>query len=559
MKKIILCCLSGLIYFFSSAQPTTGQVKWKSASNKIYTYSGQLLNNKPHGWGFAVLDSANGYIQMFAEFKNGMLDGSSVNWKTNGEILVTSYKGKYAEGTGVLISPEKDIYYGEFVNGWLKGRVTRICNNNEIVLDYFQKGKSNGNVILIDKEGTTISDNMYVDNIISGQGYQYQSKTKTMLEGIWENDEWVRATTGNYPSFMRNPNFGSVTTDDLIIIYSDITEDDNKKAYHDTCFIFDRKNNVRRFGYFDHGKLRSGLIVRGDDLRTIGQLDENGKHGFCVQFKKDGYLNIGNYTNDNMDGQGITIDINDSTIYNGMLSEGNYTGNASMLMKNKEIRIGSFVNGRLDGEGIVIFPDGRSLTGIYKKGSLISIKEVRSPNGQKSDIHPKDIPTAINFLLKEYTNGFKNINSGVELNSYDNEFNPMYNRSMISTYFFPGASKSLLGVATNDNNGQSHLEFYSGIAIYKDLEAVKKPYENLCTLLKNCNITSLKKGNILKLVPAIKPLLQENFESGALKSTFKVALYDAKKTKLVIRVWVQTNYKDGYELALGIAEDDSPN
>jgi hypothetical protein len=399
---------------------------------------------------------------------------------------------------------------------------------------------------------------MYVDNIITGPGYEYQSKTKTMLEGIWENDKWVRASTGNYPSFMRNPNFGSITTDDVIMIYSDITEDDNKKVYHDTCFIFDRKNNVRRFGYFDRGKLRSGLIVRGDELRTIGQFDENGKQGFCVQFKKEGYLNMGNYKDDKMDGQGITIDINDSTIYNGMLSEGNYTGSAAMLMKNKEIRIGSFINGRLNGEGITIFRDGRSLTGIYTEGSLVSIKEVRSPNGQKLDIHPKDIPTAINFLLKEYSNGFKNINSGVELNSRDNDFNPRYNNSMISTYFFPGASKSLLGVTTNDNNAQQHFEFFTGIGIYKDLESVKKPYEDLCNLLKNCNITSLQKGKILKLIPNIKPLLQEKFESGALKSIFKVPLYDAKKTRLIIEVWVQMNYRDGYELVLDIAEDNSP-
>lgn len=560
MKKLILCCLSLSIYFFSSSQTTTGRAKWKNSRNIIYTYTGQLLNNKPHGWGFAVSDSGNGTFHVFGEFKNGMLEGSAVTRHTDGGIMLANYRENKAEGTGMIVNIGwGDIRYGNFVNGKMEGRVTRIYDDNRILIDYLKNDKSNGNVIEVDADGTTISDNMYVDGFGNGPGYEYHSKTKTMSEGIWENGDWVRETTGNYPSFMRNPNFGSITTDDVIMIYSDITEYDNKKLYHDTCFIFDRKNNVRRFGYFDHGKLRNGLIIRGDGHTTIGQFDENGKQGFCVQFKKEQYLNFGNYKDDKMDGQGITINTDDSTIYNGMLSEGNYTGSAAMLMQNKEIRIGSFINGRMDGEGLVIFPDGRSLTGTYKEGSLTGIKEVRLPNGQKADIHPKDISTAINFLLKEYANGFSTINSGVELNSYANEFNPRYNQSMISTYFFPGASKSLLGVTTKDNNVQQHFAFYAGIGIYKDLESVKKPYEDLCKLLKNCNITSLKKGKILKLIPVIKPLLQENFESGALKSIFRAPLYDAKKTRLIIEVWVQMNFKDGYELVLDIAEDNSTN
>lgn len=559
MKKLILCCLYGLIYFFPSAQTTTGRAKWKNYKNIIYTYTGQLLNNKPHGWGFAVSDSANGTFHVFGEFKNGLLEGSAVTRHSDGGIMVANYKENKAEGTGVIVNIGwGDIRYGNFVNGKMEGRVTRIYDDNRILIDYLKNDKSNGNVIEVDADGTTISDNMYVDGFGNGPGYEYHSKTKMMSEGIWEKGDWVRETTGNYPSFMRNPNFGSVTTDDVIMIYSDITEYDNKKVYHDTCFIFDRKNNVRRFGYFDRGKLRSGLIMRGDGHTTIGQFNENGKQDFCVQFKKEQYLNFGNYKDDKMDGQGITINTDDSTIYNGMLSAGDYTGSGSMLMKNKEIRIGSFINGRMNGEGTIIFRDGRSLTGMYKEGSLITIKEVRLHNGQKADIHPKDIPTAINFLLKEYANGFATINSGVELNSYDNDFNPRYNRSMISTYFFPGASKSLLGVVNSNNPMQQHLEFYTGIVIYKDLESVKKPYNELCTQLTNCKITSLQKGKILKLVPGITPLLQENFESGALKSTFKVPIYDAKKTKLVIGVWVQVNYKDGYELVLDITEDNGP-
>ncbi|HEY6062276.1 MAG TPA: hypothetical protein VIV35_01635 [Chitinophagaceae bacterium] len=359
MKKIILCCLSGMIYFFPSAQTTTGRTKWKSARNIMYTYTGQLLNNKPHGYGFAVSDSANGTFEIFGEFKSGMLAGSAVTRHTDGGILVANYKENKTEGAGVIVNiGGGDIRYGNLVNGKMEGRVTRIFDDNRILIDYLKNDKSNGNVIIVNTDGSTISDIMYVDDLGNGPGYEYQSKTKTMLEGIWENGDWVRATTDNYPCFMRNPNFGSVTTDDVIMIYSDITEYDNKKVYHDTCFIFDRKNNVRRFGYFDRGKLRSGLIIRGDDLRTIGQFDENGKQGYCAQLKKNEFLNVGNYTNDKMDGQGITIDIDDSTIYNGILSEGNYTGNASMLMKNKEIRIGSFINGGLDGEGIIIYRDG---------------------------------------------------------------------------------------------------------------------------------------------------------------------------------------------------------
>ncbi len=554
MKKLYVFCICIFISMNIDAQITTGRVRWKSASNISYIYTGELKDGKPHGRGLAISEPT-GNIHVFGEFKNGMIDGSTVVRHSNGRIVVAKWKENKPEGTGVLITPENVFQYGNFVNGQLEGKVIRIQDDNRIIIDFgYKNGASYGRSIVINSNGLLLADKLYIDDTANGQGYQYEAKDKQKFEGIWEKGEWVRASTGNYPSFMRNPDFGSVVTENNISIYSDVAEKDNKKTAHDTCFGYDFKNNNRWFGYFDHGEFRNGVILTGDNIRTIGQFDAKAsKQGFCVEYKKGRYLNMANYKDHKLDGNGIAIDIVDSTIYDGYFSADNYTGSAARLMKNKEIRIGNFIKGKLDGEGKTIYPDGRSVSGTYKDGLLTRVNEVIMPNRQKLDTRPKDVCTAVNFLLKEYANDFKSINSGNKMSVHD--FNPRYNTEIVSFYSFPGASDNILGVETNNKDEQQHHEFYTGIVIYKDLESVKKPYDDLCTQLKNCNITSLQKGKILKLVPMIKPLVQENFEAGELRSVFSVPVHDTKKTRLIIMVWVGLNHKDGYELGLNIAEE----
>ncbi|HWR34038.1 MAG TPA: hypothetical protein VN451_10940 [Chitinophagaceae bacterium] len=551
MKKLSIFCICVFISTNIDAQTTTGRVKWKSASNIIYTYTGELLNGKPHGRGFAVSDSG-GFVQVFGEFKNGMIDGSTVVRHSNGRIVVANWKQNKPEGTGVLIWPDEHIDYGNFVNGIMEGKVISVHDDNGILIDNIKNGIRNGRVIKVSSDGKNIYDNVYVDGQKNGQGYQYETDNKTMFEGIWENGEWVRATTGNYPSFMRNPDFSSNVTSEFILIYSDVAEKDNQKVHNDTCFDYDLKNNNRWFGYFNRGEFRNGVRLIGDSLRTIGQFDEKGfSLGFSVEFKKGRYLYIGNYEENKMDGNGITVDIDDSTIYDGKLSEGTYTGSAARLMKNKEIRIGNFNKGQMEG-GKIIYPDGHTIVVGYDSDLEIEYTTaIILSDGQRIDPLPKEVCTAINFLLKERENNFTSINSNKKFDIVNKSFKVRFTDGLQSWYQFPDAQFNRILPVSSGTGNTMYNEFICGLTVSEDLAAVKKKYNDLCKKLTACTITSLQKGKLIKLVPKLSQLKIDP-ENNRMASLFSVPDYGGKKNNALIRVMVEMNYDDKYQLTLDI-------
>ncbi|MGH2553895.1 MAG: hypothetical protein ACRDEB_09265 [Chitinophagaceae bacterium] len=527
------------------AQITTGRVRWKSASNIYYTYTGELKDGKPHGRGFAISeDKGDAWIHVFGEFKDGMIDGSTVILHSTGRIVVAKWKENKPEGTGVMILPGGNIDYGNFVNGKMEGKVTNLHNDNTIIIQDTRDGKTNGRAIMIFPDGKTITDRIYVNDTADGPGYQYDTKSKTMFEGIWKNGEWVKETTGNYPSFMRNKNFGSYTTEDQIFIFSDFVKKDGKEEAHDTCFLYDIKKNNRWFGYFDHDRLTNGIRLLGDSIRTIGQFNESSQmKGFCIEYKLDKYLLMGNFKNNVMDGPGISVDIDDSTIYDGMITEGSLTGSGIRLMKNKEIRIGNFSKGRLDGEGKTIFPDGRSVSGSYEDGKIspARIKEVIKPDGKKIDHKPKDICTAINFLLKEWENNFSTINSGDFTDNTESRYE--------SWYSFPqGYDMIVRDVPGID--GKPHDEYSSEVNQHGHYDLIKSSYDDLCKEIAACAITSLAKGTSLKLVSKINKL-PDNGEFERIASFFTIPAYPGKKHDPQIRVMVET-LSNSYRVTLDI-------
>ncbi|MBI5856384.1 MAG: hypothetical protein HZB42_01940 [Sphingobacteriales bacterium] len=544
MQKLYFFCICIFISINTDAQITTGRVRWKSASNIYYTYTGELKDGKPHGRGFAISeDKGDIWIQVFGEFKDGMIDGSTVIRHSTGKIIVAKWKQNKPEGTGVIITPDENIEYGNFLNGIMEGRVINIHWNNKIVISNNKNGKGNGRAIVIAPDGNTITDRIYINDTANGPGYQYEVKNKQLFEGIWEKGDWVKATTGNFPSFMRNSRLSGAVKSDHIYISSDFVRQGNMDQFHDTCFLYDTKNNNRWFGYWERGQFRSGVRLTGDSVRTIGQFDEKGFNlGFGVEYKKERYLYIGNYKEGKLDGNGIMIDIDDSTIYDGYLSANNYSGRATRLLKNKEIKIGNFEKGRLVGEGKTIFPDGRSVSGMYEDGklSLTSIKEVVKPDGKKIDIHPKDINTAINFLLKEWENNFMNINSGEESETETGYY---------SWYDFPQGF-SIIKPDRTGIDGKPHNEFSSDMGEHGDYYLLKNIYNRLCKEISGCTITSLAKGKSFKLIPKINKL-PEDGQFERIASFFTIPAYPGKKSDPQIRVMME-NKGDAYRLTVDI-------
>src|SRR5436190_7124558 len=197
----------------ADAQTTTGRVKWKSASNANYIYTGEIKDGKPNGRGLAVSDPEGDKI-VFAEFKDGMIDGRAVISQNTGAISVINYKENKPEGIGLIISPNGDLVYGNLAKDFFGEKATMVYADNTIAFGSVKNGKLNGRVISINSEGNIMEDRFYINDKANGPGYRYELESKELFEGVWENDKWVKDTTGNYPSFMPNPNFGSLVNSD---------------------------------------------------------------------------------------------------------------------------------------------------------------------------------------------------------------------------------------------------------------------------------------------------------------------------------------------------------
>src|SRR6266498_4868877 len=102
----------------AGAQTTSGSIKWKSAKGIEYDYTGELLNGKPDGVGFAT--AKDGIERIFGYFKNGMQNGKAAIWSLGYETI-GNYKDGYAYGPGAVAAPG-DFKVGEFNHGEFAGK-----------------------------------------------------------------------------------------------------------------------------------------------------------------------------------------------------------------------------------------------------------------------------------------------------------------------------------------------------------------------------------------------------------------------------------------------------
>jgi len=296
----------------------------------------------------------------------------------------------------------------------------------------------------------------------------------------------------------------------------------------DTGYAYDKESETRRLGYFEGGVLKNGIMCLKGGARIIGSFDENGNEGLCAEYQPGVSLSYGNFKNNKLDGQGIRVLFanNDTSIFIGNFSKGNYSGD------------GAYNNT----EHVTIYGD--LFAEAFSAGSIKTVKvfppeyfdkekpasEISIPGGQKISSKPKDICTAINFLLKEFDNGFSNIKDQRKFNPDElKDVDPFYTENPTtaykSLYYFPGATVSKVYQAYKQEG------FYFGVDVNFDYAMMKKKYDDLCRQLASCTITSLQKGKSMKLTGTITPA--ESSKGGI--STFYVQPYGGKtKTPKVV-------------------------
>ncbi|HLG39439.1 MAG TPA: hypothetical protein VI461_07215, partial [Chitinophagaceae bacterium] len=268
-----------------------------------------------------------------------------------------------------------------------------------------------------------------------------------------------------------------------------------------------------------------------------------------VLYEKDKILDFGNYANSKANGKVVHIILEPLKIVDGFFSDDKVSGMASILESDKSFTTGYYENGRLNGEALTVRSDGSAIKGIYKEGKMIEVKEISLPSGGKLNIHPKDVCTAVNFLVKEFENNFKAINSGLNVDTYDESYKVRYRDAMDSWYFFPGAGFNRILPDRQGPGDTKQNEFTCGLLVSKDFILIKKQYDNLCRQLTTCPITSLQKAKTMKLVPKLR---QQKMEEDKMASLFNVPVYNGKTNTAMVRIMVEKNYEENYQLTVDI-------
>ncbi|MEO7210661.1 MAG: hypothetical protein ABIY35_06940, partial [Chitinophagaceae bacterium] len=448
-----------------------------------FTYTGEIKNGKPDGFGVGVYN--NGYtVKYVGQFANGVMSGKGTMIYANGAFLTGDWKDGKMNGKGANVNKEGTFYVGGMKDGLRSGKGWLVLKSNAFYLGDFKNDTYDGMGIYGWGDGRTLAQNIYVDGKREGPGFQYEAKTSQLFQGTWKNNEWESAsTTVPFKSFMQVEGFKSDTTTKQILIAAL----DNNKYASDTSFFYLREKNKRFFGVFDAGYLKSGMQWVDDKSRLIGNFDNDGAEGYCYNFKFNDLYAEGNYTKDYMNGNNcLFIDFVDSSIYQGGMQNGKYTGKAIFVNKNNNIYDGDYMEGKFTGTGRVIKNTGRTLTGTFEDGISVKLTGITLPDGKFINPNPASFSEALNNVVNSYSNYFDDV-----VGDYQDEsdLGSMYEGLL----HFPGDSDPF---STSDF--LSNDLYQSTLAKNKDEKAAEKLYNDVSKQILATSISGVS-TNKLKL------------------------------------------------------------
>lgn len=479
MRKLIFVSAFCLFFLHNYAQKTTGKLSGlKDVWGTSFDYHGEISNNKPNGFGVAIYNKDAGAIRYVGYFVNGVMSGKGTMTFKNGAFLTGDWKNGKMDGKGANVNSEGTFYVGEMKDGVRNGSGWLVLKSDGFYLGEFKNDTYNGMGIYGWSDGRTLGQNIYADGKRNGPGYQFEAKTNQLFEGIWKDDKWQNATTGDFPSFMQATGFKCDTSDKQILFAA---LDANRYA-KDTTFFYNKEKNKRYFGVFKDGYIESGLQWTEGKKRLIGNYNDKGATGYCNVYNMGDYYSEGNYTDDYLDGNnGLFLDLKDSTLYIGAFAAGKYTGKAKFISKKNTIYDGDYLEGQFTGNGRIIYSSGRCLTGTFVKGSPTKLTSITTSNGKSINASPAAFAEALNTVVNEFYNYFDNI-VGDNLEKSDYEYADRY----VGYLHFPGDKDP---VNTTDFDG---LDLYqTKLAVGKDEKTAEKLYYDFANQILKTSISGI--------------------------------------------------------------------
>ena len=348
-RLLVLSVLMTLVVLLGSAGGETlkrnGYVQNERLTNGG-TYSGYLLNYKPHGQGTATYANGEKYV---GEWRKGKRNGQGTTTYANGDKYVGEFRdGKY-NGQGNYTHANGGKYVGEFRDGKQNGQGTYTLANGEKYVGEWRKGKYNGHGTL-----TFASGDKYVgefrDDKLEGQGnYTHANGDKY----VGEFRDGKQNGQGTYTLANGEKYVGEVK--------------DDKRNGKGTLTL---DNGDKYVGEFRDGKYNGH--------GTYFYLADN-------QFKGDKY--VGEFRDYKEEGQGTY------TYADGSKYVGEFKG--ELLQSGRGTKDRNF-----HGMGILTYADGRVEEGVWENGKFKYAQKV-SPSITARKLNPRvDQPKRLELVRR---------------------------------------------------------------------------------------------------------------------------------------------------------------
>ncbi|NNV58019.1 MORN repeat-containing protein [Limnovirga soli] len=541
MKQYLLLSLLLITVFCKAQLVTTGKIeKLKDAWGESFTYTGEIKNKQPNGMGVAIY--SNDYVLYYAgSFLNGQYNGKGVLLYKDGSFLSGNWKNGKQDGPGAHLNKSGDLFVGGFLDGKKEGSAKYVYGNNGILVGNMKADEYDGRCIYIPSDFKTLNDNIYVAGKKNGSGYQYEFGSKKLFEGTWKNGEWQSSGTASYNSFLKHPKFIAEKTDAHLLM----AVTNSKNLLDDTSFAYDYSLKKRYFGRYNDGFIKSGIIVRDDSTRFIGNINTDGAYGQACLLKVGKYFDEGTYEKDFLTGpNSLSINIEKKTVYQGAASNGGeFTGKAFFVNASGVIYYGDYKKGLFTGQGYKIGTDGICIKGTWDDGSLQTLTSLTSATGENINLKPASLSDALTNAIKFYNNYFSAI-EGKE--NYDLDWEDV-DVAYSSNYHFPGSTGDY--IFDDYDYSTYYLATYTSTT---DFTKAKAKYDELCKQVKAAKL-NLQKG----VAPVLLEGSIESATEGAEKTISKFAVPSSISGYSTMQLGVGIMQKDDgyYEVFIIIGDD----
>ncbi|HEX2608169.1 MAG TPA: hypothetical protein VHK91_12350 [Flavisolibacter sp.] len=411
MKSIVPCLLLILALNQGQTQNLARIDQVKDGYGSYSTYVGEVANGVPNGIGILHYKPENTAAFYAGYFEKGVFSGKGVLYFKNGNFVSGDWKNGLLNGKGASLGSDGIFYSGFYVNGQKHGAGQLFYKDNGMLAGTFANDQFNGRCLFISAAGKNLTDNIYRNNKKNGSGYQYESESKKLFEGVWTNGDWQQASPASYTSFIRNSSFYALSTDRLTLM-GVINKD---SLLQDSGFYLNRVNNIRYLGRFENGHFRDGMVSIGDSLRFSGKMNDKGADGYATVYKVKRFYNEGYFKDDFLNGgKCISLNLESGDLALGSFESGKLHGKGIYVASDKSMYVGDFSNGSFSGSGYRIMPDGTFIKGTWQQSYPATITQIQKGSGEAVVLNPGSLPEAI-ALLKGYYDSNYDFITGVNV------------------------------------------------------------------------------------------------------------------------------------------------